>query len=377
MSVSPPVNVVNTPGTSPHIFHVFPSFGIGGVPLRMSRVLAHLGARCRHTILALDNDFAAAERLGPDVAARLMPLPPSAGNLVVNLCRHRRVLRNERPDLLATYNWGSIEWAMANRFFPLCRHVHLEAGFGAEEASRQLFRRVVARRLSLARCSKIVVPSLTLQKIARDVWRLPQSMLIYIPNGIDVDRFAPAPRRPLEDPSRPVMVGTVAPLRPEKNVGRLIRAFSRMQQAPASLLTIVGDGSQRAALGALARSLNVADRVRFAGSVAEPERLLATFDVFALSSDTEQMPNAVLEAMAAGLPVASVDVGDVMVMVAPENREFIVPRDDTDALAAAIARLASDPERRHRIGEGNRAFVASQFGQDKMFRAYEKLFLTP
>jgi len=64
-------------------------------------------------------------------------------------------------------------------------------------------------------------------------------------------------------------------------------------------------------------------------------------------------------------------------MVAPENREFIVPRDDTDALAAAIASLASDPERRYRIGDSNRAFVASQFGQDKMFRAYEKLFLTP
>ena len=121
-----------------------------------------------------------------------------------------------------------------------------------------------------------------------------------------------------------------------------------------------------------AGELGIAERVIFTGQLA-PETVLGTFDVFALSSDTEQMPNALLEAMAASRAVAAVDVGDVKSIVCQENREFVVERDDHLAFAGAISKLLGDPEKRHSLGLKNRERVASAFSQDQMFAAYAEI----
>ena len=121
------------------------------------------------------------------------------------------------------------------------------------------------------------------------------------------------------------VIGTVAALREEKNISRLMHAFAML---PAGRLVIVGDGPQRPALEALAASLGVAERVCFAGHHLDTAAFYAQFDIFALSSDTEQMPLSVIEAMASGLPVVSTDVGDVRLMVASENIPFVTGLDD-------------------------------------------------
>jgi glycosyltransferase involved in cell wall biosynthesis len=107
--------------------------------------------------------------------------------------------------------------------------------------------------------------------------------------------------------------------------------------------------------------------------VAQPQALYAGFDVFALSSDTEQMPLSVLEAMAARLPVAATDVGDVRGMLAEANGRFVVPRDDA-ALAEALSGLLRDPARRRAIGADNRAKAERDYDQATMFAAWAALF---
>ena len=134
-----------------------------------------------------------------------------------------------------------------------------------------------------------------------------------------------------------MVIGTVAALRAEKNIARLIRALARLPAAAPARLVIVGDGPERAALEALAVAEGVGGRVEFAGHCADPAPLYAGFDIFALSSDTEQMPLSVLEAMASGLPVAATDVGDVAAMLDAANRPYVVARED-GALADALAR---------------------------------------
>ena len=104
-----------------------------------------------------------------------------------------------------------------------------------------------------------------------------------------------------------------------------------------------------------------------------PERLLPSFTLFALSSDTEQMPLSILEAMAAGLAIAATAVGDVGTMVAAENQPFIVPR-DTTALAGAILALLNDPARRRVIGQANAVRARTVYDQRLMFEAYRTLF---
>ncbi|MEQ9123328.1 MAG: glycosyltransferase, partial [Alphaproteobacteria bacterium] len=171
------------------------------------------------------------------------------------------------PDLLVTYNWGAIEWALVNRLRRHIPHLHMESGFGPEEADRQIRRRVLLRRFALAKTRHVIVPSLDLLEIARDTWRLPEERVMYVPNGVDLDRFAAPPDRSLLPAgwSGMPIVGTVAPMRPEKNLGRLVRAFAAVAVARDTRLLLVGDGPERPALESLVAQLGVADRVHFAG----------------------------------------------------------------------------------------------------------------
>ncbi len=169
------------------------------------------------------------------------------------------------------------------------------------------------------------------------------------------------------------MIGSVAALRAEKNLARLVRAFALVARDVPCHLAIIGDGPERAMLEALAAEHGIADRVTFTGHVAAPQGLYRGMDIYALSSDTEQMPMTVLEAMAAALPIAGTDVGDVAGMVAEENRRFIVPLSD-ETLAASLRALVDNLALRTVLGSANRAKVAQDYDQQTMFDAYGALF---
>jgi glycosyltransferase involved in cell wall biosynthesis len=282
-----------------------------------------------------------------------------------NAWRYRGIIRRWRPDMLVTCNWGAIEFALAN-LVPVTKHMHIVDGFGPEERASQLPRRAFVRRVALGR-TPVVLPSRNLVRIAREVWKLPPQVIRYVPNGIDLGRFVTdGTARGGGEP----IIGTVAALRPEKNVGRLIRAFARL---PAGRLVIVGDGAERPALTELAAALGIGDRVVFEGHRSDTPALYARFDIFALSSDTEQMPLSVIEAMASGLPVVSTDVGDVKLMVGDSNTRFITPLTDT-ALADALTSLAGDRGLRQRLGADNLRKARRDFDQTAMFAAYEELW---
>ena len=349
--------------------------------MRFARVANALGDRYRHAIISLRGRFEAATLLDPGVNWRQIEVP--AEHPFARLQRARRVLRQEAPGLMVTHNWGSTEWALANRWHPFCRHLHIEDGFGPEEVDRQLPRRIWFRRLALGgRHTQVVVPSHRLVQIATQEWRLPKAKVQLVPNGVDVARFANADRAraAAELGKRPgeQMVGTVARLRPEKNVGRLVEAFAELAaRRPDCRLLIVGDGPQRADIEALARNRGAADRCLFVGASSEPERYLAAMDVFAVSSDTEQMPLGVLEAMAAALPVASVDVGDIAQMVVARNRPFVVPAGDTSALARAIETLLAAQDLARAIGGENLQRARSVYALETMISIYDGIFSQP
>lgn len=343
--------------------------------MRFVQLANYFGPIYRHRIVAMDGKTTAFERLTPGLDAALIEIENRRGHGMHNVRQFIRVLNGLRPDILVTSNWGTIEWAAAN-FFARIPHIHMEDGFGPDEAAGQLTRRVIARRLLLRRATT-VVPSLMLFAIARDVWRLPKRRILYIPNGVDCARFGVT-----ADPElvakfgiaqdRPV-IGAVSPLRPEKNIGRLVDAFAIVRRQRVAQLVLVGDGSQRAELKARALELGVSNDVVFTGFCATPEKLLPAFSVAVISSDTEQMPLSVLEAMAAGRPVAATDVGDVRNMVAAENHPFVVEK-TAPKLADAILQLLEDRSRREATGAANARRAAEQFDQRRMFAQYQPLF---
>ncbi len=362
---------------APLLLHAFSTFAMGGPQRRFLQIANAFGPRYRHALVAMDGNTEAAAGLNADVDFQVVPAPTqkSGGLSPGNLWRIAGVVRRLKPDLLLSYNWGAIEWALTNRLFRLAPQVHSEDGFGPEEANgQQISRRVWTRRLALAGRCELLVPSRTLETIARDIWGIPESRRHLVPNGIELEKFAHAEPLPMPFGDGHTVIGTIGMLRAEKNISRLLRAFAAVQD-PAARLLIVGDGPARAELEAEAGRLGLGDRVAFLGHTDAPDRAQACFDIFALSSDTEQMPYSVIEAMAAGLPVVATDVGDVGMMLAQSVAEACtVAKEDEAGLTAKLEWLAADPDVCAQIGDANRHHVQANYSIETMLDAYDRLF---
>ena len=359
------------------ILHCHSTFSLGGKEARAVALMNAFGGIARHTVLssvpgATDARAAIATGIAvefPDDA------PPLAGR--PGIARYRALVAYlARFDLVLTYNWGAMDAVMARRMFPArCPPlVHHEDGFNADETVRLKTERTIMRRLALPAASALVVPSATLETIARDVWKQPAARIHRIANGIPVARYATKSppnaipglkRRPGE-----VVIGTLAGLREVKNIPRLVRAALSI---PATRLVVVGEGPERAAITATAAAMGAGNRLVMAGFLPDPHRFLKSFDIFALSSDSEQFPISLVEAMAAGLPVVATDVGDVRVMLPETQRRFVVERDD-DAMAAALRQLVADPALRRSLGEGNHALALDVYDEGAMIADYARLY---
>ncbi len=353
------------------LLHAFSTFELGGSQARFVLLANALGPAYRHLIVAMDGRMQAGERLAPQVNWQPMAIQNQRGGALANRPAFRAALKDWQPDLLLTYNWGAIEWAAGNlpRRVP---QVHVEDGFGPGEAQRPHTRRVWARRALLA-CghATVVVPSRRLVQHAQ-TWWIPSQRLRYIPNGVPV--AADAVARPVVPAGRPLVIGTVAGLRPEKNVKRLISAFAAARRVHDVRLLIVGDGTERAALQAHAQALGVAADVVFTGYLRQPQDQLLKMDLFALSSDTEQQPISMLEAMALGIPVLATRVGDVPFIVpAVASASVLCEPDDaayTQTLLQVLAQRADWPA----WAEAGLAQVRAHYSFDAMLARWRRVF---
>ena len=364
-----------------HILHLHSTFEPGGKELRAVRLMNVFGPAMRHTVVtAVPGALGAVRAVDPALQVDYPDqFEPLAGK--PHPARLFGLARAMKPfDLVLSYNWGAMDAVLAHSVFrdhlSLPALVHHEDGFNQDEAQRLKTSRNWFRRVALARSAALVVPSRRLEQIALEVWQQPRARVHLIENGIDTARYA---KRPKPDALPRVVkregehwVGTLAGLRAVKNLPRLVRACADLPED--WHLVIVGEGPEREAIRAEALRLGMAHRVHLPGFVADPATAVGLFDIFALSSDSEQFPISVVEAMAAGLPVASPEVGDVAGMVAEENRPFIAPPGDEHGLAQAIARLASNPGLRQAVGAANRQRARQNYDEQRMIATYRRLY---
>ncbi|HET9640377.1 MAG TPA: glycosyltransferase [Allosphingosinicella sp.] len=359
------------------ILHAHSTFGHGGKEARAVQLMNAFGRAAEHVVIsAAPGELSAGKALDPAVKAEFPGDAPPLTGLpgLPRLFRLSRYMR--RFDLVLTYNWGAFDAVMARHLFGGPPLVHHEDGFNQDEAAELKTRRNLYRRLGLASAFRLVVPSARLEAIARKAWAQPPARVARIANGIDVRRYAlpPAKEIPgLDDRPGEVVIGTVAGLRPVKNLPRLVRAFAAMTSRNARLV-IVGAGPESERIAAEARSLGVGDRLLMPGFLADPALWIGRFDVFALSSDSEQFPISLVEAMAAGLPAVATAVGDVAQMVADDNRPLIVAAEDEAAFAAALDSLAERPDLRRAIGRANREKAEGEYDEARMIARYAQLY---
>lgn len=363
----------------PRILHCHSTFNAGGKEVRCVRLMNAFGPVLAHTIVSSEPEAMEARALIDGGIAVDFPrdFPSLTGQPTpARLLRLARALK--RYDLICTYNWGAMDVVMAHRLFArrigLPPLVHHEDGFNEDEAERLKPVRNRYRMAALAGAARLVVPSAGLERIARMIWRQPSGRVVRIANGIDTAIFAapPDPRAlPFAKPAGTHWVGTLAGLRTIKNLPQLVEAFAALP--PEWHLVICGEGPERARIIAAAAAHRLSDRLHLPGNV-DPARVVGLFDIFALSSASEQFPLAVVEAMAAGLPVAAPDVGDVRVMLAEPNRGLITPPGDAAALGAALTRLAANPALRAEIGAANRERAQAEYDFAAMLAAYRAVY---
>lgn len=191
-------------------------------------------------------------------------------------------------------------------------------------------------------------------------------------NGIDLrpyEQAAPTLREDggLQGAADALWVGLTGRLAPEKGVDIFLRAAARvLAELPATRFVVAGEGPERDELESLIEELNIGSSVRLLGRRDDMPGVYASLDVLVSSSRQEGLPMSLLEGMASRRPVVATAVGEVPAVVQDGRTGLLVPAEDVEALAKAIAGLLRSPARRERMGAVARAFVEAEFSAARM-----------
>jgi len=308
-----------------------------------------------------------------DLPAETIELPLGGDLDVGQTARIAQVLRSRPTNLL---------------------HVHSRRGadlYGGRAAGRAQVPSVITRRVEsrepaawlrfkLRPYARVVAISRAIESDLVERVRCSRLRVARVPSAVDASAYEPQDcrarlRAAFALPDDAVVIGTVAQLIPRKGHATLLRAFQDIVYADRDIrLVIFGRGPRKAPLERWAQTLRVAERVVFAGFRDDLAELLPGLDVLVHAAVREGLGVAVLEAMAAGVPVVAARVGGVPDIIDDERTGLLVPPSDSTAIAAAVMRLLGDPVLRASLAERGRQRVATAFSVARMARAYLDLY---
>lgn len=367
----------------PLVVHVLQRLDYGG----METVLVHLinavgQAPYRQAVICLDDysDFSGRIRHA-DVP--IHALHKRDGKDPSAYWRLGKLLRRLRPALVNTYNLSALDVAPLARLAG-ARVVHSEHGWQVANARDMQNKYLRLRRWMLPFIDRYVAVSQELQSWLVDTVRLPENRVTCIHNGIPLqeclgrESHGRNVRAELGIADQEFVIGTVARLDPIKAHDVLLRAFAEyLATAPArtpSRLVIVGDGPERARLNGLVRDLNIGQQVVMTGARSDIAAMLSSFDVFTLPSHNEGISIALLEAMAARLPVVATAVGGMPEVVSDGQTGMLVRCGDPASLVGGFARYASDKALRRRHGDAGWTRLRTHFSLEHMVSQYMALY---
>ncbi len=353
------------------ILHTESSLGWGGQEIRVlteARGIARLGHAVVLAAPAEARIAAEAPRFGVGTVAVPIARKGARGLLAL-----RALIAKGRFDVVNTHSstdsWLASLACMTLGAAPaIVRTRHISAPVPCNAPTRWLY----------GRAARIVTTGERLREQVIEETGVPPGRVVSIPTGIDLARFRPGGRAAacatLGLPPEAAIVGIVATLRSWKGHRYLIEACASLDRRDVRL-AVVGDGPQREALEELAAGLGIADRVRFAGNCDDVVPWLQALDVFCLPSyANEGVPQALMQAMACGLPVVTTNVGSIGEIVEDGVNGIMVAPQDAAAIARALAALLSDTQLRARLADQALAAARERFGEDRMVEAMVREF---
>lgn len=350
------------------IAHIISGLGIGGAERQLVNLMNAINCSYKAliTIGAPREDRTFEEAL--DSTIDRYSVPVRRRQLPIGLYRLARTLKRLRINVVHTHMYESnLFGSLAAKLAGIPVVVTTEHG---ENPWKRGFHRWLERNLisSIADMRLCVSPKIL--EIRRDLERIPATKLRLMVNGTVVPNEIRAPRE-----TGTLIVGAVGRFIPAKDYGSLIRAISALKKSGHELrLCLLGDGPCRAELSELQDELALCEDVEMPGMVSNVDEWYRKFDIFVSSSVREGLPMVLLEAMARGIPVVATDVGACADVVHHETGGLIVPPSNPSELAAAIERLATDPDLRKRLGENARAIVVDRYSVTKIAANHVALY---
>lgn len=352
----------------------------GAIQRLMLNLAEEFAAAGHHIDLLAPRGSAPAEGLPASVrlitlAPRLSALPGLRGHkrwfVPLALPALLRYLRRERPAALLTGGeWPNVVALAARRItgsptrLVVSEHIHVGASTAgaAQRKRRRLLPRLMARLYPGANAIVAVSEGVRQDLLAR--FPLPPELVHTVYNPVITPALIAARDAPLDDPwfapGAPPVLLNVAQLRVQKDQATLLRAFAQVRRQRSARLLILGEGSQRRSLEALAQELGIAADVRLAGFVPNPLAYMRRGAVFVLSSAWEGLPTVLIEALACGCPIVSTDCPSGPDEILDHGRYGrLVPMGDVDALAAAIEQALDAPLDRPALEQRALAFSAA------------------
>lgn len=383
MTETLPTPVRTATDDRPLVMHLVYRFDTGGLENGVVNLINH-GRRYRHAVVAMTEVAPAFSRRvqRDDVGFHALHKPPGHGLKVYPALY--RLCRQLRPAVLHTRNLAPLECQAAGWAAGVPARVHGEHGRDIDDLDGSNKRHQWARRLYSPFVQRYVALSRDLEQYLTQQVGLSGRRIERICNGVDSDRFQPAPQRqpiagsPFNAPGL-WLAGTVGRMQSVKAQTVLAQAFVRTLQLQPALrerlrLVLVGDGPLRAEAQAILEAGGVADLAWLPGERADVPDVMRGLDCFVLPSLAEGISNTILEAMASGLPVLATAVGGNADLVEQGRTGVIVPAGNAEAMAAALADLASRPEAAAAMGRAGREAVLQRFSLRAMVAAYENLY---
>jgi sugar transferase (PEP-CTERM/EpsH1 system associated) len=364
------------------ILHVIDSLGIGGAERVVISVVNGLDPQVFEQIVCCVSGKGRSAHLLA-AHARCIDMGKGSGADHLMPLKIARVIRKEEPQVVHTQSWAGVDGIIAQLIARGPRVVHSEHGRNLPDVDGEPMRRRLMRRCAYHLVDLVFTISEEMRQFLCRQTGFPARRMRVIPNGVDIAKFDSANGRGLREElglsPDDCVIGTVARFDPVKDLASLIRAFAHLchhHKGKRLKLLLVGDGSERPALEKLASDIGIRDRMVLTGFNEDIPRLLRAMDIFALSSVSEGLPIAVLEAMCARLPVVATNVGALPELVTGGVSGLLVEPRAPQQLAEKLAILVNDPELSRSFGASGRCKIEQNYSLDLMLRRYTDLYLS-